>query len=55
MAARGAAGRTALAHRFGLSEHTVKTHLTRIYEKTGTARRMQLAQLIDALAKAKDR
>ena len=36
----------ALAARLGLSDSTVRTHLTRIYEKTRTARKAELIGLL---------
>ena len=38
------------ANRLGISANTAKTHLKRIYEKTGTARRSELHELIYGLS-----
>jgi DNA-binding CsgD family transcriptional regulator len=45
-AASGGAGIGEIAHQLGLSPNTVKTHLRRIYEKTGTKRRAELARVM---------
>jgi DNA-binding CsgD family transcriptional regulator/PAS domain-containing protein len=42
----------AAADRLGISANTVKTHLKRIYEKTGTSRRSELHELIYGLSPA---
>ena len=39
-------GRTAVAAKLGISRHTVKTHLGRIFEKTGTVGQVELARLL---------
>lgn len=41
-----------VARRLAVSENTVKTHLQRIYEKTGTHRQAQLVRLLVELASA---
>ena len=43
-----AQSRTHLAARMGLAESTVRTHLTRVYEKTGTRRQAHLVQVVSA-------
>ena len=45
-AASGGAGIGDIAHQLGLSPNTVKTHLRRIYEKTGTKRQAELARVM---------
>ena len=45
-AASGGAGIGEIARQLGLSPNTVKTHLRRIYEKTGTKRRAELARVM---------
>src|SRR5262249_48330259 len=41
------------AHRLGISPNTVKTHLGRVFAKTGTGRQAELARIIAALAQVK--
>ena len=41
-----ASSRKVLAARLGVSESTVRTHLSRIYEKTGTGRQAHLIQML---------
>ena len=43
-------GRGAAAARLGLSENTVRTHLSSIFLKLGVNRQAQLARLVDDLA-----
>lgn len=40
------AGRPEVAARLGISPHTVKTHLGRIFDKTGTGSQVELARLL---------
>jgi len=42
LVSEGHSNRT-IADRLGISEQTVKNHLTAVYDKTGTASRVQLA------------
>jgi DNA-binding CsgD family transcriptional regulator len=42
--AAGGAAIGAIARQHGLSPNTIKTHLRRIYEKTGTSRQAELAR-----------
>ena len=39
-------GRAAVAEKLGISSNTVKTHLNRIFEKTGTRRQAELVRLL---------
>lgn len=42
------------AARLGISPNTVKTHLRRVYEKTGTARQAELSRLVAMIGLARD-
>ena len=48
-------GRTAAARRRGISDATAKTHLSSIFEKTGTHRQAELIRLLLAAADARER
>ena len=39
-------GTTDMAHRLGISEHTVRDHLKRLYRKTGTRSRGELMSIL---------
>ena len=41
--------RAAAAVALGIADSTVKTHLTRIFEKTGTSEQSELAKLVASL------
>jgi DNA-binding CsgD family transcriptional regulator len=52
-----AAGETtaAIARRLGIAENTVKSHLTKVYAKTGSRNRVQAARYYLGLQRAVDR
>ena len=37
------------AHRLNVSPNTVKTHLSRVFAKTGTSRQIELARLMESI------
>jgi DNA-binding CsgD family transcriptional regulator len=47
-------GRLAAARRLGISDTTAKTHLSNIFEKTGTRRQAELVRLILDTADARE-
>jgi DNA-binding CsgD family transcriptional regulator len=52
VAVASSAGKTTLetAHLLGLSPNTVKTHMRRVFAKTGTGRQAELARLVASMA-----
>ena len=46
----GGAGLDSVASRLGLGRNTVKTHLSRVFDKTGTHRQAELARLVMGMA-----
>lgn len=54
-AVAGGAGISAVAQALGISRNTVKTHLSRVFAKTGTTRQTELARLVTAMAAVRAR